>query len=125
MGLMLICAIFKTINTPSDAYLRERVVKLQSKRGSCSGEQVRAPSGQDYIVSAAHCIILKDSDNNIQVVKEDGTILMRKVLAEDSDSDLLLIEGLPGLRGLNIAESAAPGQYVKTFTHGFFISLHV
>lgn len=103
---------------PSEASLKSRVVKLQSARGSCSGEQVKAPSGVDYILTAAHCRTLADETGSIQVKTEDGRELMRRVIAEDENSDLLLLEGLPGVEGLPIAQAQFPGQKVRTFTHG-------
>lgn len=97
---------------------RDKVVKLMSPKGMCSGEQVKAPSGQSYILSAGHCRKLIDADGFFTVETEDKRILKRKMIAEDAESDLLLIEGLPNLEGLQIAQSIAPGDKVTTLTHG-------
>ncbi len=102
----------------SETYLRSRAVKLISSQGSCSGEQVRAPSGVDYILSAGHCRILEDKAGNIKVVLGDGKELLRRVIAEDAHSDLLLIEGLPGMEGLPIAKRLSATQHIRTFTNG-------
>lgn len=106
-------------NYKSESYFRNRTLKLFSDHGSCSGEQVKAPSGQNYILTAAHCLILKDDNNSINVQTADGRVLSRKIIAEDAKSDLLLLEGLPGIDGLNIALSQSQGDSVRTFTHGF------
>lgn len=106
------------LNNKSDSYLRERVVKLVSPKGSCSGEQIIAPSGENYILTAAHCLVLKDANNSIEVITESGEHLSRRVIAEDHASDLLLLEGLPNLKGLSIASSSRNKEEVRTFTHG-------
>lgn len=101
----------------SNAYIRDRVVKLTSERGSCSGEQVKAASGVDYILTAAHCSVLA-VDGSIMATTEDGKKLPRKIIQEDDTSDLLLLEGLPGVKGLEIAETSYKSQEIRTFTHG-------
>lgn len=102
----------------SDYYIMHRSVKLKSDRGSCSGEQVVAPSGVSYILTAAHCNILITPRNTILVETEDKQELERAVIAEDPNSDLLLLEGLPNVRGLEIAEKYKADREVRTFTHG-------
>lgn len=101
----------------SDAYLRSRTVKLTSAKGSCSGEQVRAPSGVDYILTAGHCRVL-DNGGQITAETEDGKKLSRKIIAEDPDTDLLLLEGLPNMQGLDIAKENTRFDHIKTWTHG-------
>jgi S1-C subfamily serine protease len=83
----------------------------------CSGEQIRAPSGVDYILSAGHCKVLEEN-HQVTVTDADGNSIKRDVIAEDPNSDLLLIEGLPNLKGLDIASSDEISQHVRTFTHG-------
>lgn len=110
-------AVINLTDSRSDAQIKATVVKLVGDRGSCSGEQVRAPSGVDYILSAGHCAVLQDG-GSIEVVTEDGKHLERRVIAEDMNSDLLLLEGLPNVRGLDIASANRGDQHVRTFTHG-------
>lgn len=102
----------------SDSYIRDRVVKLRSEHGECSGEQVQAPSGQSYILTAGHCRELADEGGTFTVHTESGAIIKRKIIAEDPSSDLLLVEGLPGVKGLSIAGWAGQQEQVRTFTHG-------
>lgn len=102
----------------SDQYLRSRVVQLKgSERGSCSGTQIRSKDGKDYILTAAHCEPLAKS-GSIMTVDADGNNLFRKVLKEDPNSDLLLIEGLPNMKGIKVAEFSQAGQHIRTHTHG-------
>lgn len=102
----------------SESFLRSRVVKLKSSEGSCSGEQIRAPSGADYILTAGHCAVLADAQGSITVEMENGKEIQRKIIAESGSADLLLLEGIPHMRGIDIASSANPGTEVRTFTHG-------
>jgi len=110
-GVFLLCAGMQ------ERTIKHHSVRLVGENGMCSGEQIVAPSGATYIISAAHCLkIAKDGVMHIQT--EDGAHLQRRVIAEDVNSDLLLIEGLPGVDGLKIAKSSAAGQHVRTYTHG-------
>ncbi len=109
--------------TSSDRYVRPNAVQLVGK-GSCSGEQIIAPSGRKYILTAGHCRDLNDGKPSITVKTEDGRTLERAIIAEDPNSDLLLLEGVPGVEGLSIAESYSPQQHVRTFTHGGGLPLY-
>lgn len=101
----------------SDSYIRNRIVRLKSEQGMCSGEQVRTTSGKDYILTAAHCGLLA-KDGMFHVILEDGSTIERRFIAEDDKSDLILIEGLPNLRGLDIAQLDARFEKIRTFSHG-------
>lgn len=101
----------------SDQYIFNRVVQIKNGEGSCSGEQVRAPSGHSYILSAAHCISLVERGDGT-IVSEDGKEHKAILIAEDPNSDLMLLEGLEGLGGLNIADKAVAREEIRTFTHG-------
>ena len=100
-----------------DSYVKSRVVQIVNERGSCSGEQIRTASGMDYVLTAAHCKILS-KEGSYTVISEDGKKMERKEIAEDGYSDLLLLEGMPGMKGLEIAKYSYPGEHVRTQTHG-------
>lgn len=102
----------------TDRQIRNQIVKLQSSKGSCSGVEVKAPSGVTYILSAGHCTAVSIDGKNIDVITEDGKTLSRRIIAEDPSSDLLIIEGMPGAYGLDIAKSLGRFDRVRTFTHG-------
>lgn len=104
--------------SPSDNSIRSHVVKLVSAKGSCSGEQIKAPSGMLYILTAAHCKVLA-VDGSIKVITEDGRELPRRVIEEDLQSDLLILEGVPNLPGFDIAKRVSAKDHVRTFTHGY------
>jgi hypothetical protein len=105
-----------TASLPESA-IRSNVVQLVSPNGSCSGEQIKAPSGKTYILTAGHCRPL-EKDGSITAINSDGQKIERRIIAEDPKSDLLLLEGLPNRGGLEIASSSRMGDHIRTFTHG-------
>lgn len=112
LGLLLFgCAKHERIEPKS------RIVKISNGGSMCSGEQVEAPSGQSYILTASHCKHIADKDG-FTVITEDKKTLKRKLVAEDPKSDLILIEGLPGVQGIPIAKDSYFGQRIRTLTHG-------
>lgn len=97
---------------------KSKIVRLISERGMCSGEQVRAPSGVDYILTAGHCRMLADNTDMFTVVTEDHKIMKRKLIQEDPAADLMLIEGMPGIEGISVADRSYPGENIVTLSHG-------
>lgn len=89
--LLAVFIVPHVVTYKPDSYFLARAFKLQSAHGSCSGEQVRAPSGKDYILTAAHCRILDDGSGSIQARDEQGRESMHRIIAEDPNSDLLLL----------------------------------
>lgn len=96
--------------------IKNKVVKIVGN-GQCTGEQVKAPSGVTYILTAAHCAGIADN-GVMRIIKEDGTELLRKVIVESPEYDLMLLEGLPNVDGLEIGDELSPGDHVRSFTHG-------
>lgn len=103
---------------PSPSAPFDKIVKIYSHRGMCSGEQIKAPSGANYILTAAHCRSMIDIHQTFTVETEDGRTLKRRLVAEDPKSDLMLIEGIPNMEGIPIARNTYMGQKVSTLTHG-------
>lgn len=96
----------------------DRSVKLLGPRDQCSGVQIHAPSGKDYILSAAHCVKVAGAERIFYVELEDKTHVNKKIVVEDPNSDLLLIEGLDAKEGLRISREVKQGQHIRTYTHG-------
>lgn len=115
IGLMLVFGLAAC--SPSDKSIMNRVVKVVSPKGSCTGEQIKAPSGKNYVLTAAHCAGLAYR-GIMQLIDNAGTVHYSRVIAEDDKSDLLLLEGLQGVKGLEIGDSDAVGTAVRSFTHG-------
>lgn len=116
LGLISSIGYTLVFGKPQD--VRPQVVRLSSSKGMCSGEQVKAKSGFTYILSAAHCKNLSEDGETIKVTTEDHRELQRRIITIDSTSDLMLLEGVPGLEGLNIAKSLNYGESLTSFTHG-------
>lgn len=102
----------------SDAHAKRSCMRLFSERGGCSGVQVKAPSGKTFIMSAGHCIALADAEGNIMVESEDHRIMKRHVLAASIPHDLMLLEGIPNVQGLDVAPKYSDSRHIRTFTHG-------
>lgn len=109
----------------SEDHIRSRVVKLLGvEHGSCSGTQVRAPSGTDYILTAGHCRAL-EHNGTILAKQDDDRPIARRVIEESQDTDLLLLEGLPNLSGLPIATvEPKKKDLLRSFTHGSGLSTY-
>ncbi len=116
-GMAIVLAISGMVASShkSDQYMFNRVVLIKGTRGTCSGEQVRAPSGKDYILTAGHCAELAIGG---EIVTESGESFPAKLILEDPKSDLALLEGLPHLKGMKIAKHDAARQEISTYTHG-------
>jgi len=118
LSISLIAAIFMLDSIPSSNFIRNRVVKLAGEDGSmCSAVQIISPNNINYLLSAGHCKPLT-KDGNVEVEREDGTKLSRHVVQESPDSDLLLIEGLPGIEGLKIAKKEWTHEALVSYTRG-------
>jgi hypothetical protein len=106
-----------SLSPKSDSYIRDRVVKLTGNGYTCTGEQVTAPSGRDYVLTAAHCMSTAEG-GFITATTESGETYRLEIIEEDPASDLLLLRGVPDLTGLDIAHAAPRFSRVRTFTHG-------
>lgn len=93
------------------------MVRLNGPKGSCTGVQINAPSGKQYILSAGHCAPI--AVNGSIMASVDGMRpIARKIIEEDRTSDLLLLEPLPYLKGVNLASSTRVGEHLRAYTHG-------
>jgi hypothetical protein len=101
----------------SDAYTRDRVVKLIGQAGSCSGSQVRGKSGRVYILSAAHCVVLLSPDGMLMVEDESGHKTASLFVAISDTQDLMLLTP-KDQQSLDVALSVHKHQHVHTMTHG-------
>ncbi len=105
------------------APLNKSIVMLKNNVGACTGFQIEAPSGKDYLITAGHCLILAEAYNTISVTTEDGAQVRSRVIALDASADLLLLEAVPNLRGFKIASADAPGEIVRIIGHGYALPL--
>jgi hypothetical protein len=115
--LALIFSISILSGCHTESYIRSRVVKLTGNHHSCSGTQVHSNKGQDYILTAGHCGVLAEN-GMIYAQLDNERPIARRIIEESPDTDLLLLEGMPNLKGLDIAKTLERGDSLRAFTHG-------
>lgn len=96
---------------------------LQS--GGGTGFAVKAPSGQSYILTNDHvCEVSKDG-KTVLVSGQQGSI-RRNIIGHDENSDLCIIEGMPGVEGLEVAWFAPEvGDTLTVVGHPHLMPIHV
>ena len=133
LKLLLICnlilvAILGILKAPEihRVWLRTKVAeKVFEIRGRVNGSggtgfALEAPSGQTYLVTNAHVCehALKDGNSdNLLLVIRDGGMLKRQVLEISNKTDLCIIEGWPGIKGLKLGENTNIGNLVFAVGH--------
>ena len=100
----------------TDAFVRDRVLKLSSAHGSCTGVQVFAPSHKAYTLTAGHCAVLVEG-GMVQAEDEAGNKSELTFIAEDPTSDLMLLSA-PNDKAVVVATYTARHEAVHTVTHG-------
>lgn len=101
----------------SDNYIRDRVMLLTNGSESCTGIQVKAPSGNVYILSAAHCVDIFSSGEG-KAVDENGKETIVNIIDIDVNHDLLLLNSV-SKKSINVAKKLTDKhQHVHTITHG-------
>jgi S1-C subfamily serine protease len=117
MYITVSCAhIQKHSMLQSDKYIRDRVLMITGKNVLCSAIEVRAPSGKNYTMSAAHCAAMA-INGYVTAINEDGDQKMIKVLEVDDPHDLMLLEPYDE-KSIDVAKSEQRHQRVHTITHG-------
>ena len=103
----------------SDDAIRARVFKLKGESGMCTAEQVKGgDSGKDFVLTAAHCRSQVGANGYATLQDDTGKLHHVKFIAEDPTSDLMLLEGVPGVSGFEIAGGMTKHEHVRSFTHG-------
>lgn len=104
----------------NDKMDRDRVVRLSGNGGYCTGAMIIAPSDKPYIITAAHCNVLRSKeDNTINAETEDGMIYQVHIVKMDVDNDLMILDPIPGRSlGFVIAPRIEKHQKVHTMSRG-------
>jgi hypothetical protein len=114
---LIMASIFISLKAPEVHNLWQRskvgskvyMIRDHEHGGGGTGFAVKAPSGASYILTNDHvCGVSKDGES-VLVTDENGDSIRRRIIAHDGNSDLCLIEGLPGIDGLALA-SRSPGK---------------
>lgn len=103
--------------------VKNEVVKIYSKLGSCTGVEVRGfLTGNIYTLTAGHCDALfigDDHDQNVPVYAQtqDGEVIRIYEILEDPKSDLMLLTSA-GNDSMPVAKKVIYGEHIYTLTHG-------
>ena len=79
------------------------MITSDARRGGGTGFQVKAPSGNKYILTNKHICQIK---GNLSATTQDGRIVKLKRLEEDYVHDLCLLTHVPKLPALRVAKNA-------------------
>lgn len=91
--------------------------------GGGTGFAVKAPSGASYILTNDH--VCDGFGDSVLVTGDEGS-MRRRIIAHDENSDLCLIEGLPGVEGLSIARfGPSRGDIMYVVGHPLLMPKHV
>lgn len=99
-------------------------IRDSAKSGGGTGSAVVAPSGETYILTNDHvCEVSKDKQT-VLVTDSEGNSLRRRIIAHDENSDLCLVEGMPGVEGLTIAsDTPTQGDIIGVIGHPHLLPL--
>lgn len=80
------------------------MIRDSKRSGGGTGFAVQGPSGQNYILTNDHVCDVSSDRLTVLVSGDEGS-MRRRIIARDENSDLCLVEGLPGVKGLSVASS--------------------
>ena len=108
-------------------YVGSRVVKVTNVEGTSggTGSHVKTPQGKTYILTNDHvCEIQKDG--YVYISGPGIRPIPRRIVERSRNTDLCLIEGVPGVEGLTIAGSELEiGQQIDIVGHPRLMPLTV
>lgn len=102
----------------SDEYVRDRVLKLYGEHGQCTGILVKAKDSKTYTLTASHCQGMINSKGEVYAEDNHKQKHIIKLIKEDPYSDLMLLTGIDGVEGIDIAKEYIDHQKVHAITHG-------
>lgn len=81
------------------------MIRDSYKSGGGTGFAVKAPSGTSYIMTNDHVCSVSTDQSTVLVTNSQGESIRRRIISHDENSDLCLVEGMPGIDGLPVAGS--------------------
>lgn len=94
------------------------------KSGGGTGSAIVAPSGETYILTNDHVCGVSTDKQSVLVTDGQGNSLRRRIIAHDENSDLCLVEGMPGVEGLTVASNPpAQGDIIGVMGHPHLLPL--
>lgn len=101
------------------------MIRDSVRSGGGTGFAIVAPSGQSYIMTNDHVCDVSSDGRTVLVTGDEGS-MRRNIVAHDENSDLCLIEGLPGVEGLPVAWSGPElGDTITVVGHPRLMPTHV
>ncbi len=110
-------SIADRVERGSDEHIRNRVVMLQGNDVSCSGIEIKAPSGQTYILTAAHCRRILDENEMTTAITEDGVRHPTHLVTINIADELMLLTSVDS-KSIDIAKQVSMYEHIHTLTHG-------
>ena len=102
------------------------MIRDSVRTGGGTGFAVKAPSGESYILTNDHVCEVSRDGRTVLVTGPDGQSMRRNIIAHDENSDLCLIEAMPGVEGLDIAwNTPTPGDIIRVVGHPRLMPTHV
>lgn len=124
--LLIISIMYGTLRAPEfyNHWIRSSVgskvymIRDSVLSGGGTGFAIKAPSGASYILTNDHVCAVSSDKQTVLVSDDDDNMMRRRIIAHDEYSDLCLIEGLPGVEGLEVATfNPSLGENVTVVGH--------
>ena len=120
-----------------DDWLRTKVGSksyriLQPGVGSGTGFMLQAPSGISYLITNDHVCEMSKDKLHLMALDDNGEMIPRRILERSPKTDLCVMEGMPGIKGLKLSSGnpeagdiltaiGHPAGYLTTLTKGQLI----
>jgi len=105
------------------AFIRSKVgsrvymVRISPTGGGGTGFMVKAPSGKSYLMTNDHVCAASKNGEDMVVMTDSGDWIPRKILHRSDKTDLCLLDGMPGVEGLELASDSSVGDQVMAVGH--------
>jgi len=101
-------------------------IRDQTGGGGGTGFAIKAPSGESYIMTNSHVCGVSHDGQTVLVEDSDDNSMRRRIIANDPNSDLCLIESLPGITGLSVASHTPTiGDTLYVVGHPYLQPTHI
>jgi S1-C subfamily serine protease len=110
----------------SDVGAKVYVVRgAYNARGGGTGFAIKAPSGQSYVMTNDHVCAGSQDGINMFVHDDTGVGIPRRILEKSVYTDLCILEGMPGVEGLELTSEPDLGQQLYVVGHPKLMPLTV
>lgn len=92
-------------------------IRNSLKGGGGTGFAMKGKSGLSYIVTNDHVCQASKDKRSMLVIDDEGNYVRRNIIAQSDKTDLCLLEGVPGVDGLELGSTPSVGQIVAAVGH--------